>query len=329
VPNYLKAAYASTFGATASVYTIHNLAYQGFFNPFTLYLAGLDTEGDNYVNFMARGIRYAEFITTVSPTYAQEILTPEYGEQLDVLLRTRQDQLVGIINGIDYSFYNPATDPQIAANYCAGDTAGKAICKAALQRECGFAADPGRPLLGMVTRLVEQKGPDLVDAVLPWLAAQTDAQFVLLGSGDPAIEQAFAEHMRHSPERIHVQLGFDPALAQRIYAGCDAFLMPSRYEPCGLSQLIALRYGAIPIVRATGGLNDTVREGYDGNGFRFHPYAPQYLADAIARCITCFHDTAGWPILRARGMREDHSWDASAREYAALYEWAIREKGYE
>jgi starch synthase len=179
----------------------------------------------------------------------------------------------------------------------------------------------------MVTRLVAQKGLDLVEAVLPWLVAQTDAQFVLLGTGDPAIEQAFAEHMRRNPERIHVQLRFDPALAQRIYAGCDAFLMPSHYEPCGLSQLIALRYGAIPIVRATGGLNDAVREGYDGNGFRFHPYAPQYLADAVARCITCFHDVTGWPILRARGMREDHSWDASAREYAALYEWAIREKG--
>jgi starch synthase len=163
--------------------------------------------------------------------------------------------------------------------------------------------------------------------VIPWLLAQTDAQLVLLGSGEPAMERAFAEHMRQRPERINVQLRFDAALAQRIYAGCDAFLMPSRYEPCGLGQLIALRYGTIPIVRATGGLNDTVREGYDGNGFRFHPYAPQYLADAIARCLTCFRDTSGWPVLRERGMREDHSWNASAREYAGLYEWASREVG--
>jgi starch synthase len=324
IPNYLKTAYAGAFAAVAAVFTVHNLAYQGFFNPFTLYLAGLDNNGDSYVNFMARGIRYADIISTVSPTYAQEILTPDYGERLDELLRTRQDHLAGIINGIDYSIFDPATDPHIAANYSADDIAGKAACKAALQRECGFAADPGRPLLGMVTRLVEQKGLDLLDTVIPWLVAQTDAQLVLLGSGEPAMERAFAEHMRRYPTRFRVHLRFDAALAQRIYAGSDAFLMPSRYEPCGLGQLIALRYGAIPIVRATGGLNDTVREGYDGNGFRFHPYTPQYLADAIARCLICFRDTSGWPILRERGMREDHSWAASAQEYAALYEWAAR-----
>jgi starch synthase len=160
--------------------------------------------------------------------------------------------------------------------------------------------------------------------VIPWLVAQTDADLVLVGSGEPAMERAFGEHMRRFPTRVHVQLRFDAALAQRIYAGSDAFLMPSRYEPCGLGQLIALRYGSIPIVRATGGLNDTVREGYDGNGFRFHPYTPQHLADAIGRCLTCFRDTSGWPILRERGMREDHSWFASAQEYAALYEWAAR-----
>jgi starch synthase len=324
LPNYLKTAYAGTFGDLASVFTIHNLAYQGFFNPFTLYLAGLDGNGDSYVNFMARGIRYADIISTVSPTYAQEILTPDYGERLDELLRARQDHLAGIINGIDYDVFDPARDPHIAANYSADDIAGKVICKAALQRECGFAANSGRPLLGMVTRLVEQKGLDLLDAVIPWLIAQTDADLVLLGRGEPAMERTFTEHMRHYPERFHIQLRFDAALAQRIYAGCDAFVMPSRYEPCGLGQLIALRYGSIPIVRATGGLNDTVREGYDGNGFRFHPYTPQHLADAIARCLTCFRDTNGWPILRQRGMREDHSWAASAREYAALYEWAMR-----
>jgi starch synthase len=324
LPNYLKTAYTGAFGNLATVFTVHNLAYQGFFNPFTLYLAGLDSNGDNYVNFMARGIRYADIVSTVSPTYAQEILTPEYGEQLDGLLRGRQEQLAGIINGIDYDAFDPARDPHIAANYSAGDIAGKAICKAALQRECGFAIDPGRPLLGIVTRLVEQKGIDLLSAVVPWLVAQTDADLVLLGSGEPAMEQAFAEHMRRAPTRVQVQLRFDAALAQRIYAGCDAFLMPSRYEPCGLGQQIALRYGAIPIVRATGGLNDTVREGYEGNGFRFHPYTPQHLADTISRCLTCYRDTSGWPILRDRGMREDHSWAASAREYAALYEWAAR-----
>jgi starch synthase len=324
LPNYLKTAYAGTFSTVAVVFTIHNLAHQGCFNPFTSYLAGLENHDDNYVNFMAHGIRYADMISTVSPTYAQEILTPEGGQQLDSLLRSREEYLAGIINGIDYDLFDPACDPQIAANYSAGDIAGKAICKAALQRECGFAADPARPLLGMVTRLADQKGLDLLDAVIPWLVAQTKADLVLLGTGDPAMERTFAEHMRRNPRRVNVQLRFDPALAQRIYAGSDAFLMPSRYEPCGLGQQIALRYGSIPIVRATGGLNDTVREGYDGNGFRFHPYAPQHLADAITRCLTCFRDTTGWPILRERGMREDHSWAASAQEYAALYEWAAR-----
>jgi starch synthase len=324
LPNYLKTVYADAFSTVAVVFTIHNLAYQGFFNPFTAYLAGLDHHGDNYVNFMARGIRYADIVSTVSPTYAQEILTPEGGEQLDELLRTRQDLVVGIINGIDYDLFDPARDPQIAANYSAANPAGKALCKAALQRECGFAPDPARPLLGMVTRLVEQKGLNLLDAVLPWLVAQTDADLVLLGIGEPSMERTFAEHMRRNPTRINVQLRFDAALAQRIYAGSDAFVMPSRYEPCGLSQQIALRYGAIPIVRATGGLNDTVREGYDGNGFRFHPYTPQHLADAITRCLVSFRDTNGWPLLRERGMREDHSWAASAQEYAALYEWATR-----
>jgi starch synthase len=325
LPNYLKTAYAGAFSATAVVFTVHNLGNQGLFNPFTAYLAGLENHGGDYVNFMARGIRYADMISTVSPTYAQEILTPEGGQQLDALLRSRQDQLAGIINGIDYDLFDPARDAQIAANYSAADSAGKPICKAALQRECGFAADPARPLLGMVTRLVEQKGLDLLDAVIPWLVAQTNADLVLLGSGDPSLERAFAAHMLRYPRRINVQLRFDPALAQRIYAGSDAFVMPSRYEPCGTAQLIALRYGAIPIVRATGGLNDTVREGYDGNGFRFHPYMPQHLADAITRCLTCFRDTAGWPMLRERGMREDHSWAASAQEYAALYEWAARD----
>jgi starch synthase len=324
LPDYLKTLYARALPGVAAVYTIHNLGYQGFFSPFTLYLAGLDGGGERYINFMARGIRHADIISTVSPTYAQEILTPEYGEHLDGLLRTQQDHLVGILNGVDYAIFDPATDPHIAANFCAGDVSGKAACKAALQHECGFDADPARPLLGMVSRLVPQKGLDLLDAAMPWLLAETDAQLVLLGTGDPHFERAFAEHARRAPGRVFVRLGFDAALASRIYAGCDAFLMPSRYEPCGLGQMIALRYGTIPIVRVTGGLADTVREGYDGNGFRFHLYEAGQLIDAVRRCLTCFRDTNGWPILRERGMREDHSWAASAREYAALYDWARR-----
>lgn len=338
VPNYIKTFYAYTFGQIATVYTIHNLAYQGVFNPFTLYLSGLTDGGmvetragptfEGQFNFMARGIIYADVVSTVSPTYAQEILSPKYGERLDGLLRQRQDHLVGILNGVDYAFFDPATDPHIAANYSVEDMSGKASCKAALQRECGFAEDPSRPLLGMVTRLAEQKGLDLLDAAMPWLIGQTDAQLVLLGTGQPHLEQAFAEHMRAYPDRVNVQLRFDAALAQRIYAGCDVFLMPSRYEPGGLGQLIAMRYGSVPVVRATGGLNDTIREGWDGNGFRFHPYEPQALIEAITRCLTSFRDTRGWSILRARGMRQDYSWESSAREYVAMYEWAQRERGH-
>jgi starch synthase len=335
IPNYLKTFYSYTFGHIATVFTIHNLAYQGLFSPATVYLAGLSEGGMvetrtgiyNQFNFMARGIMFADIVSTVSPTYAREILSHEYGEGLDGLLRARHEHLVGILNGIDYEVFNPMTDPHIAANYSAEDVAGKAACKAALQRECGFVVDPERPLLGMVTRLAEQKGLDLVHAALPWLIGETDAQFVLLGSGQPYLEAAFTGYMQAHPDRVHVRLGFDAAFAQRIYAGSDAFMMPSRYEPGGLGQLIGLRYGAAPIVRATGGLDDTVREGWEGNGFRFHPYETEMLIDAIRRCLTSFNDHAGWALLRARGMREDHSWEASAREYVAMYDWARRSIG--
>jgi starch synthase len=335
VPNYLKTFYSYTFGHIATIYTIHNLAYQGSFGPATLSMAGLSEGGlietraglNQQFNFMARGIMFADIVSTVSPTYAREILSHEHGEGLDQLLRARHEHLVGILNGIDYEFFNPQTDRHIAANYSAEDMAGKAACKAALQRECGFAVDPERPLLGMVTRLAEQKGLDLVYAALPWLLGETNAQFVLLGSGQPNLEAGFSSSMQAHPGRIHVRLGFDAAFAQRIYAGCDAFLMPSRYEPGGLGQLIALRYGTVPIVRATGGLDDTVREGWEGNGFRFHPYETEMLIDAIHRCLTSFRDHEGWATLRARGMLEDHSWETSAREYVAMYSWALRSIG--
>jgi starch synthase len=331
VPNYLRTTQRDALPETASVYTIHNLSYQGWTGQMAMQTSQLTDQAERFhglpaqdFNFMARGIIYADATSTVSPTYAREILNPEFGEGLHWLLRSRADRLFGILNGIDTELFNPATDGHIPAQFSADDLAGKAVCKAALQQECGFALDPGRPLISMVTRLAEQKGLDLVDAAMPWLIGETDAQFVLLGTGEPHLEAAFAGYMQARPDRVYARLGFDIALAQRIYAGSDMFLMPSRYEPGGLGQLIALRYGAVPIVRATGGLDDTIREGWEGNGFRFHPYETMMLIDAIVRGLTAFRDREGWDLLRARGMREDHSWESSAREYVAMYGWAVR-----
>jgi starch synthase len=324
VPNYIKTFYAYTFRNVATVYTIHNIGYQGLFSSFTQRLAGVESQGENFINFMARGITHTDIVTTVSPTYAREILTEEYGERMNWLLAARSDRLVGLLNGVDYTVFDPATDPYLAANYSADDPNGKAVCKAALQSECGLAVDANRPLLAMVSRLAEQKGIDLLDAVIPWLMYETDAQLVVLGTGQPHWEWVLTQHAANFPDRIFLRVGFDAALAQRIYAASDMFLMPSRYEPGGLGQLIALRYGSVPIVRATGGLNDTIREGYDGNGFRFHPYETSYFRDAIGRALATYRDARSWSILRERGMREDYSWGASARSYMQLYEWAIQ-----
>lgn len=334
IANYLKTYYAYTFGGVATVFTIHNLAYQGQRSTKTLALAGL-TEGSlpedsmgpgiaGTFNFMARGILFNDVVTTVSPTYAREIMTAEYGERLDGLLRAKRDRVAGILNGIDREAFNPATDVHLAAPFDANDASGKAACKSALQAEFGLPIAPDRPLLGIVSRLVEQKGLDLLDQAMPWLLRHTDAQVVVLGSGNAHLQFVMQQHARAHPQRIAVRIGFDAALAQRIYAGSDAFLMPSRFEPCGLGQMIALRYGSVPIVRATGGLSDTVREGFDGNGFRFHPYDVRHFADAIGRALKVYRDPESWALLRARGMREDNSWDHAATQYSGVYEWAVR-----
>jgi len=337
VPNYLRTTMGYTFGHIATVFTIHNLAYQGFAPPATLSLAGLseggsleDALGGRFAgtfNFMARGIVHSDIISTVSPTYAGEIMTPEYGEGLDGVLRSRRDRMVGILNGIDAMVFDPFTDPSIAAPYRPDNMAGKGQCKAALQRETGLPVAPDRPLLGVVSRLVEQKGFDLLEAVMPWLLRETDAQLVLLGSGQANWETLFHRYAATYPDRVSARIGFDASLAQRIYAGSDMFLMPSRFEPCGLGQMIALRYGSVPIVRATGGLNDTVSEGWEGNGFRFHPYEGRYFADAIGRALAAYRNTEGWAILRERGMREDNSWGHAANVYARLYLAAVKSRG--
>jgi starch synthase len=319
----------------ATVFTIHNLAYQGRTARAVLELAGLDrpeplsVEAAGECNPMARAIAAADVVSTVSERYAEEILTPEFGEGLEKLLRERRGDLYGIVNGIDTAAFDPATDRHIARTYTAEDQSGKAECKVALQRESRLSVDGTRPLLGVVGRLVEQKGVDLLTAVAPKVIDE-GSQLAVLGTGEPAYEEQWRVLAASHPDRVALTLGFDAALAQRIYAGADLFLMPSRFEPCGLGQLISLRYGTIPVVRAVGGLADTVRDvdadGQRGNGFSFAEYAPEAFADALNRAVERYSSDDGWSELRARAMREDHSWRASAARYVELYETARRKR---
>ncbi|MEP7003451.1 MAG: glycogen/starch synthase [Chloroflexota bacterium] len=311
-----------------SVFTIHNLAYQGktsaeILAPVGLPRAKLPVEESGECNPMARAIARANIVSTVSPRYAHEILGPEFGEGLDGALRERKADVRGIVNGIDIDVFDPSGDPHIAARYSADDQRGKAECKAALQVEGGLRVDAAFPLLGVIGRLVEQKGVDLLTAVAPDLL-EGGAQIAVLGTGDPAYEERWRKLRERYPSRLFLTLGFDAGLAQRIYAGCDLFLMPSRFEPCGLGQLISLRYGTIPVVRAVGGLADTVRDvdehPRDGNGFSFAQYDRTSFSGALARALRAFgRGDDAWRALRTRAMREDHSWGASASQYLDVY----------
>jgi starch synthase len=275
---------------------------------------------------MKAGLAFADALTAVSPTYAREILTREGGHQLDGLLRHRAGSLSGILNGIDVHAWDPRTDPHLAARLEGDDPAPwKAASKAALQRELGLPAAPEAPLLAMVSRLADQKGLDLLAAALPALL-EHDLQLAVLGSGDPRHEAGLRAAAAARPARLAVRIGFDEGLAHRIQAGADAFLMPSRFEPCGLTQMYALRYGTVPVVRAVGGLEDTVAD-YDGfrqgTGFKFHPYAPGPFLLAIRRALDVHRDRRAWAGLVVRGMAEDNSWERSAARYEALYRtWA-------
>ena len=324
---------ARSLARTATVFTIHNLAYQGRTSAEVLKLIGLPRarlaiEDPNECNPMARAIATADLVSTVSQRYAKEILTPAFGERLEGLLATRRDRLMGIVNGIDTIAFDPARDPHIAARYSAADPSGKATDKAALQTEGGLRGDPRAPLFGVVGRLVEQKGIDLLTAAAPHLLG-AGGQLVVLGSGDPSYEAKWKELASRNAGRLWLRLGFDAALAQRIYAGSDLFLMPSRFEPCGLGQLISFRYGTIPVVHAVGGLAETVRDidahPDDGNGFAFKRYAAEPFIEAIDRALARYRSGGeGWRALVLRAMREDHSWDASARRYVDLYRKAVR-----
>jgi starch synthase len=332
VPYLLRHEHArdEAVAAARTVFTIHNLAYQGVFPKEVVPHLGLPwgvfrheaMEFFDQLSFMKAGLTFADALTTVSPTYAREILTPEGGAGLDALLRHRRADLQGILNGIDVEEWDPATDPHLPAHFSARALGGKARCKAALQRELGLPARPDVPLVAMVSRLAEQKGIDLVAAALPELAG-LDAQLVLLGSGRHDYEDLFQRTARERPDRLAVRIGFDEGLAHRIEAGADVFLMPSRFEPCGLNQMYSLRYGTVPVVRAVGGLEDTV-EDFDGarrgTGFKFREYHPGAMLTALRRALDVYRDERAWQGLVARGMAEDNSWRHSAAEYVRLFE---------
>ncbi|MEW6770708.1 MAG: glycogen synthase GlgA [Bacillota bacterium] len=341
IPLLLKTQYAANpfYQKTATVFTIHNLQYQGHFPRETLKLFGL---GDEYfhpdrlefygkVNFMKAGLLYADVINTVSRTYAQEIQTPALGERLDGVLRIRSRDLYGILNGINYHEFNPAADPRIHRNYSVDDLEGKKDNKFALQKEMGLPFKDV-PVLGIISRLVTQKGLDLIAEIADELM-HLDIQLVVLGTGDPYYHKVFESLKNRYPRKIGVYLGFNPVLAQRIYAGADIFLMPSRFEPCGLGQLIAMRYGTIPVVRATGGLADTVTEfnpaTLSGNGFVFTEYSGRELYAAIARALKLYRNNPEvWQRLVKNAMSLDFSWARSAVEYLQLYREAISRNAF-
>ena len=327
VPVYLKTQLANdpTFFDSKTLCTIHNLGYQGWFDPGALGALGLPAslytvdalEFYGKINFLKAGLVFSDWLSTVSVRYAQETQTPEFGFGLDGLLRARAASLTGILNGVDYASWNPATDPLIPANYTDKDLRGKRACKAALVREFGL---PDRamthPLIGIVSRFTSQKGADLIAEAASALF-QEDIYFVGLGSGEARYEQMFRYLTEVNPGRVGIRFGYDEALAHRIEAGADIFLMPSQYEPCGLNQIYSLKYGTVPVVRATGGLDDTI--GSD-TGFKFQEYSGWAMLAAIRDCLQAYTEPARWKTLVRNGMCKDFSWQRSAGQYSGLYQ---------
>jgi starch synthase len=312
-----------------SVFTVHNLAYQGLFPLADFGLLGLPShymtsqglEFHGQFSLMKAGLQFADRVTTVSPTYAREIATPEFGFGLDGVVRSRGAALSGILNGVDPDVWDPARDPALTCRYDAADLKGKAACKQALQVEAGLDADSAAPLLGIVSRLTSQKGLDLVLGALPALV-RAGAQLLVLGSGDADLEVALREAARARPGRVAVRIGYDEAFAHRLVAGVDVILVPSRFEPCGLTQLYGLRYGTLPLVRRVGGLADTVadvREGGRATGFVFEEATADALTGAIDRALALYRQPTLWRETMLRAMAQDFSWEASAEGYLALY----------
>lgn len=333
IPVYLNAFYRENelYRDIKTVFTIHNIQYQGKYGDELFGdVLGLPEEYrsimeyDNCINFMKGAIQCANKVTTVSPTYAKEILDPYYSHGLDNILKQFTYKLTGIVNGIDVEVYNPEKDPLIYKNYTAETIEIKAENKKCLQEELGLPAREDAPVIGIVTRLVKHKGIDLVKCVFEELL-KADIQFAILGSGEWEFETFFHEMSKKYPEKVGLKLGFKPQLAHRIYAGADIFLMPSQSEPCGLAQMVALRYGTIPIVRKTGGLNDTISDSGDGkgNGFTFESYNAHDMENTVWRSLAAYSDKENWNNLRLRAMGCDNSWKTSANAYIGLYKEMI------
>ncbi|MDD7482980.1 MAG: glycogen synthase GlgA [Clostridia bacterium] len=336
IPVYYHLFYANQdwYRGMKTLITIHNIQYQGKYGMELLSdVLGVPQnqthlmEYDGCVNILKGAIECANWVSTVSPTYAQEILDPWYSHRLDNILRQRSWKLSGILNGIDVDNYNPETDPNIYQNYTVETLDDRAENKRRLQERLYLNQDPDVPMIGMVTRLVSHKGLDLVKAAADNLMRSTNVQFVILGSGDWEYESYFRDMQDRYPGRFCACLGFVPELSRKIYAGCDIFLMPSKSEPCGLSQMIALRYGAIPIVRETGGLKDSIQDSGDGvgNGFTFYSYNADDMRGAIDRALAGYADKKGWRILMERAMNCDNSWGRSANEYIRLYKQILKD----
>ena len=333
IPVYLNETYRhiNGFEYVKTMLTIHNLKFQGQFSEYVIGdvcgLHGTDADRqmrveDGSANYMLGGLRYADIISTVSPTYADEICTPAFGEGLDWLFRERRDRLHGILNGVDYNVYDPHTDPHIPFHYSESAMGGKTKDKKALQEELGLEVNADRMLLAIVTRLTEQKGIDLITYNLPWIA-ESGAQLVVLGTGEERYVRALTHFAGIKPDTFAARIEFSEPLSRRIYAGADAFLMPSQFEPCGLSQIISMRYGTLPIVRETGGLKDTVtaynKFTGEGTGFSFANFNAHELRGAICEALELYGDHKKWSALRRQAMAADFSWNASAARYLEIY----------
>lgn len=340
VPVYLKTIYGGhdVFENTASVFTIHNLGYQGLFWSHDMPLTGLGwemftpgaLEFYGKINFLKGGLVFSDVLNTVSDTYAKEIQTKEFGFGLEGVLFEQRANLYGILNGVDYDIWNPEVDGNIRKNYSASDLSGKTQCKEDLLREYGLATDMESPVIGIISRLVAQKGFDILYEIGRKLA-DLDVRFAILGTGERKYEKFFLEMAARYPSKFGVKITYDDVIAHKIEAGADMFLMPSRYEPCGLNQIYSLRYGTVPVVRNTGGLADTVvdvdKHPENGTGFKFYQYDSQELFETIVRALSWYHKKKDWQKMMVRCMNQDFSWEVSAAKYLELYKTALESRG--